>query len=127
MHQLAAGKGCAAGSNQHRIQYDRNLRVLGQNPGDCQRKGGRAQHADLDCSNREIRKHGLDLREHDGLGHHLDCANTPGILGRYRRQGGDCVDSEGGKAVQVCLDTGTTAGIGTGDAQHDRWRRGQVG
>ena len=74
--------------------------------------GSLRDHADLDGLHAEIGEHRVDLRGHEIRGHLMNAADALGVLRGERRDHGRAVDAEGGKRLEVGLNTGSARRIG---------------
>ncbi|GAF26588.1 exopolyphosphatase-related proteins [Moorella thermoacetica Y72] len=78
---------------------------------------GVGQHACFGGIGADIAQDGIQLAA-DKLGRQVKgTLNSQGILGRDRGYGTGTVNTQGGKGLQVSLNAGTAAGIGTGNGQ----------
>ena len=78
---------------------------------------GCAEHADLHGIDPDVVQHGRDLRLDDLRWDGVDGRDGLRILCRDRRDGGRAIDAEGGKRLQIRLDSSATPAVGAGNRQ----------
>lgn len=105
----------AAGGDHDRIENDSGDSVFGEQTGDAVDDLGCVQHADLDGISADIIEDCTDLLLKKGNRHRMDCSDPEGVLGSQSGYGTRAVAAAGPDSLEICLDTGATAGIGTGD------------
>ncbi len=121
----------AALRHHHRVEDDRDA---GRRPAEGVGHGlddvEAVQHADLDAVGADVGEHHLDLAKDEVRRHVKNGGDARGVLRGQRRHRRRGIAAEGGDRLDVRLDAGTAAGIGTGDdedaAAHRPPRRAQA-
>src|SRR5690606_18840945 len=75
------------------------------------------EHAQLDRRDAEVTEAGIDLGTQEAKVRHLHRGDAAGVLGGQCRDGAQAMYAMGGEGLQVGLDAGAAAGIGSGDGQ----------
>src|SRR5579863_1293454 len=102
-----------------RVEHQRQCRrALLKHRGDGLDHRGVVQHAGLDRVGADIIEHDLHLLTDEGRIDRQDAVNTLGVLRGQRRDGGRSESAEYRHGLDVGLNTGTAAGVGTGDNQN---------
>ena len=115
---LAQQQAMAAFGDHHRIDDQRHARrMLPEGGGHGGDHLGAVQHAGLQRIGADVGQHDLDLLgDEGGLDRH-DAMHALGILGGQSGDRGGGEGAHGGDRLDVGLDPGPAAGVGTGDDQ----------
>ena len=116
VEQLAAGA-----RGEHRVEHDR---YTGQARTECRSdrldRCRRCQHADLDRINPDVVDHCLDLRAHDRGRNDVNRTDPARVLRGHGRDRDRAVHAAARERLEVGLDAGAAAGVGTGDRESPR-------
>ncbi len=110
----------AAGGNEHGVDHQRGRVPFG--PG-CDDRGddrSAVKHARLDRGGAQFGKHRFDLGAHQGGRGRLNRPNLARILGGQAGDGTGAMDPERSERLEVRLDPGAAARIGSGNGQCNR-------
>ena len=128
-HRLTVQKPCPALGHHDRVHHDRHPGPRRQNSGDRFNGNAIAQHTGLDGIGADVIEDAVHLRGNEIRWHRMDRLNAVGILGGQRRDRGRRIAAQRRYRLDVGLDPGAAAGIGTGNdenaAAHVRTRRGR--
>ena len=119
-HGVGFQQRVAALGDHHRVHHERDIRIPPQrvrHGGDDLRVG---EHARLDGAGADVRQDGVDLRRNRIGRQVVDGLHAEGILRGDRRHGGHAVHAVGREGLQVGLDAGAAAGVGTRDGERYR-------
>ena len=117
--QLRVAKAGAAAGGQHRVEHQRDLRVLLQDVMYGAGVGGAAEHADLESGYRHVCQHGLCLRD-DGIGIERGKAgNITRVLHGQCREDRCGMAILAGECLNVSLQSGAAPGVMAGKGHYD--------
>ena len=116
LHGILTQQAAAALAHGNRVHHQREAAVA-QGVGQGVDDAGREQHAGLGGVHGKTVQHGAQL-QHDefGLGR-VDAGDAQAVLGGQGRDDAHAVAVQGHDGLEVGLDAGTAAGIGTGNGQ----------
>ena len=115
-HGILTQQAAAALAHGNRVHHQREAAVA-QGVGQGVDDAGREEHAGLGGVHGKTVQHGAQL-QHDEFGPgRVDAGDAQAVLGGQGRDDAHAVAAQGHDGLEVGLDAGTAAGVGTGDGQ----------
>ena len=104
--------------DHHRVEHDVLRLVTAQRIGDRASDRRVRKHADLHRVDADVVEHGVELRGNEARVRRVNRGDAARVLRGQRRDHARAIGAERGEGLQIGLDAGAAAGIGTGDRQH---------
>jgi hypothetical protein len=112
----------AASRSQDGVQYERNFGVVGNHLRYCRNGFNAAEQSDLERRNRHVLEHAARLIGHPFRVNRKHVLYTHGVLNGNGCDARQRVASHARERHDVSLHTGASAGVRSGEYEHDGWK-----
>lgn len=105
---------------QHRVEDERNVGMVGNDPGNGDNIVNAAEHSDLEGCHSHVLEQRSRLALNNVSGNGMDAPDPGGVLNRHRGQCRQGMATEAGQGQGVRLNAGAGGGIAGGERQNKR-------